>query len=67
VLELAVERGELARNPCRHLGRLLTKVKRQQSTEVAHGNSWTRAEVSTLLTIARREESRFSPLFLFLL
>jgi len=66
VLSLAIEEGGLDRNPCRNLGRLLTKVKRQQSDEVSRVDSWNREEVSTLLRIAKREEPRFYP-FLALL
>jgi len=67
VMALAVDNGELPRNPCRNLGRLLTKVKRQQSEEVEHVNAWSREEVATLLNVARTEEPRFYPLLAFLL
>ena len=66
-LTVAVERGEIPQNPCRHLGRLLAKVKRQQSQEVEHVNAWSREEVATLLDVARAEEPDFYPLIGFLL
>ena len=67
VMALEVDRGELARNPCRNLGRLLSKVKRQQSQEVGHVSSWTRDEVGTLLAVARAKEPIFFPVLVFLL
>jgi integrase len=66
VLALAVENGDLARNPCRNLGRLLAKVERQQSEEVSRVDSWSREEIATLLGVAAKEEPRFHP-FLALL
>ncbi len=67
VMELAVTNGELTRNPCRNLGRLLAKVDRHQSDEVEHVSAWTREEVATLLETAKAEEPRFHPLLVFLL
>jgi integrase len=67
VLALAVEDGVVDRNPCRNLGKLLVKVKRQQSEEVAHVNAWSREEVAILLEVARTEETSFDPLLAFLL
>ena len=67
VLSLAVERGELARNPCRNLVGLLAKVERQQVTEVKQVDSWSREEVGTLLSVAKVEAPRFYPLLAFLL
>ena len=64
---LAVDNGDLPRNPCRNLGRLLAKVKRQQSEEVDHVNAWSREEVAELLKVASAEEPRFYPLLAFLL
>jgi integrase len=66
VAALAVENGELPRNPCRNLGKLLAKVRRQQSEEVAHVDSWSREEVATLLEVAQTEEPGFYPLLAFL-
>jgi integrase len=42
VMALSVEAGEIDRNPCRNLGRLLAKVRRQQAREVEHVNAWSR-------------------------
>ncbi len=67
VCALAVDDGELARNPCRNLGKLLAKVKRQQADEVAQVDSWSRAEVAKLLELARAVEPGFYPLLAFLL
>jgi integrase len=67
VLALAIDDGVLQRNPCRNLGRLLAKVKRQQSDEVEHVSAWSREEVATLLDVAREHEPRFYPALLFLL
>ncbi len=67
VMALAVDRGELSRTPCQHLGRMLAKVDRHQSSEVEHVNAWSREEVATLLEIARSAEPRFHPLLTFLL
>ena len=67
VMALAVDDGVIERNPCRNLGRLLAKVRRQQSEEVSRVDSWNREEVETLLQVARVEESRFHPLLAFLL
>lgn len=67
VLALAVDNGEIQRNPCRNLGRLLAKVKRQQSEEVEHVSAWSREEVATLLETARAQEPEFYPLLAFLL
>ncbi len=66
ILSLAIEEGNLDRNPCRNLGRLLNKVKRQQSDEVSRVDSWSREEVSALLKTAKREEPRFYPFLAFL-
>jgi len=67
VLTLAVDEGELQRNPCRNLGRLLTKVRQQRASEVSRVDSWTREEVARLLGLAQAHEPRFHPLLLFLL
>ena len=67
VMALAVERGDIQKNPCQNLGRLLRKVERQLSDEVGQVNSWSREEVATLLEIARKTEPRFYPLLAFLL
>ena len=67
VLALAVEEGEIERNPCRNLRKLLAKVDRQQSDEVGGIDSWTRDEVRKLLAVAREHESVFHPLLEFLL
>jgi integrase len=67
VFALAVEDGDVSRNPCRNLGRLLEKVKRRQSDEVSRVDSWSREEVATLLDVARSEEPGFYPLLGFLL
>lgn len=67
VMALAVERGDLTRNPCQRMDRLLTKVNRQQAQQVHHVNAWTRSEVATLLDVARSAEPRFYPLITFLL
>ena len=67
VMALAVDAGEIDRNPCRNLGRLLAKVKRQQASEVEHVNAWSREEVATLLEVAREHEPAFHPLLAFLL
>ena len=66
VMALEVDRGELARNPCRNLGRLLSKVKRQQSQEVDHVDAWSREEVAKLLSVAGDSEPGFYPLLAFL-
>jgi integrase len=62
-----VEDGQIAKNPCRNIGQLLGKVRRQQSDEVEQINAWSRAEVATLLEIASKEEPRFHPIIAFLL
>jgi len=67
VMALAVDEGAIQRNPCRNLGRLLTKVKRQQSAEVEHVNAWSREEVAKLLGVAHEHEPAFYPLLGFLL
>jgi integrase len=67
VLALAVENGELDRNPCRNLGRLLGKVKRQQSEEVSRVDSWSREEIARLLGVAEKGEPRFYPFLALLL
>jgi integrase len=67
VLSLAVDRGELARNPCRNLVRLLAKVERQQVSEVNRVDSWSREEVGALLSVAKAEAQTFYPLLAFLL
>jgi len=66
VTTLAVDDGELDRNPCRNLGRLLAKVKRQQAEEVEHVDAWSREEVAKLLTLTRDTEPGFYPLLAFL-
>ena len=43
VLTLAVESGELEKNPCRNLKRLLNRVERQQTEEVSQVDAWSRA------------------------
>jgi integrase len=67
VIGIAVEDGQITKNPCRNLGRLLSKVKRQQSDEVEQVNAWSRTEVATLLEVAKEEEPTFYPLIAFLL
>jgi integrase len=67
VIAIAVERGDLARNPCQRMDRLLKKVEQQQAQQVNHIDAWTRAEVATLLDVARSSEPRFYPLMTFLL
>jgi len=67
VMSKAVEHGDLTRNPCHNLGRLLGRVKRQQADEVGHVSSWTRDEVGTLLAVARAKEPIFFPVLVFLL
>ncbi len=67
VMALAVDEGAIQRNPCRNLGHLLAKVKRQQAREVEHVNAWSREEVATLLDVARTREPEFHPLLAFLL
>jgi integrase len=67
VLALAADDGEIQRNPCRNLGRLLAKVKRRQSSEVEHVNAWSREEVATLLALAETAEPTFYPFLAFLL
>ena len=67
VMGLAVDHGELSKTPCQHLGRLLAKVDRHQSSEVEHVNAWSREEVAKLLDVARNLEPRFYPLLTFLL
>jgi integrase len=67
VMALAVDEGAIQRNPCRNLGRLLAKVKRQQAKEVEHVNAWSREEVATLLALAETAEPTFYPLLAFLL
>ncbi len=67
VMALCVENEELNRNPCRNLGKLLAKVKRQQSDEVRRIDAWSREEVAKLLEVARRAEPGFYPLLVFLL
>ncbi len=62
-----MEDGKIARNPCRNIGKLLAKVKDQQSEEVSRVDSWTRQEVAALLEVARAREPNFYPLLLFLL
>ncbi len=67
VLALAVENEEVRRNPCRNLGRLLAKVKRQQAQQVSHVDAWSREEIVALLDVARSQEPGFHPLLAFLL
>jgi integrase len=67
VVALALDRGDLSRNPCRNLGRLITKVRRQQSAEVPGVGAWSREEVAVLLALAREHEPDFHPLLAFLL
>jgi len=67
VMTLAVEEGEIEKNPCRNIGRLLKKIARQQAEEVSGRDSWTRSEVETLLETAESEEPAFYPLLMFLL
>jgi integrase len=62
-LNVVVDRGEIQRNPCRNLGRLLSRVERQQSAEVREADAWSRAEVATLLDVAEAEDPRFHPIF----
>jgi len=66
-LNVAVERGEIQRHPCRNLGRLLSQVERQQSAEAKQADAWSRAEVVSLLDVAKSEDSRFYPLLATLL
>ena len=66
-MALEVEAGTISRNPCRNLGRLLAKVKRQQSEEVEHVQAWDREEVATLLAVAQENETTFYPLLAFLM
>jgi len=61
VMVLAVERGDLARNPLQNLGRLLSKVERQQADQVRQIDSWTREEVSKLLDVVQQTEPLFLP------
>ncbi len=67
VIGIAVEDGQITKNPCRNMGRLLSKVKRQRSGEVEQVSAWSRAEVTTLLDVAKEEEPTFHPLLSFLL
>jgi len=67
VLTLAVESGELEKNPCRNLKRLLNRVERQQTEEVSQVDAWSRAEIVKLLAIAEESEPSFYPLLVFLL
>jgi integrase len=67
VLALEVEDGHIQRNPCRNLGRLLAKVKRQQSREVEQVRSWSREEVAILLRVTKVNEPRFHAFLAFLL
>ena len=67
VMTLAIEAGEIDRNPCRNLGHLLAKVERHRSEEVRHVTAWSRGEVQKLLGVAREAEPAFYPLLAFLL
>ncbi len=67
VLALAVEAGELEKNPCRNLKKLLKRVERQQAEVVSQIDSFSRVEVAKLLAIAETSEPSFSPLLVFLL
>jgi integrase len=67
VLSLAVERGDLDRNPAARLGQLIARVERKGATQVKEVDSWSREEVATLLQLAREHEPRFHPALLFLL
>ena len=66
VLSLAVERGEIKRNPCARLSRVLGKIERHQSNEVRQVSAWSRAEVATLLEVAAKQEPVLYPLLTFL-
>jgi len=66
-LNVAVERGEIQRHPCRNLGRLLAQVERQQSAEAKQADAWSRAEVVSLLEVAKSEDARFYPFLATLL
>jgi integrase len=67
VLALAVDEGQLERNPCRNLKKLLGRVSRQASSEVDRVSAWTADEVRVLLGVARINESAFYPFIAFLL
>ncbi len=67
VCNLAVDAGEIPRNPLRNMGRHLGKVRRQQASEVETVSAWGREEVQILLRTAQEREPRFYPLLLFLL
>jgi integrase len=57
----------IARNPAANIGELMTRVGRSAATETDEVESWTSAEVATLLSIAQDHEPRFSPFLLLLL
>jgi integrase len=67
VLSLAVERGDLQRNPAARLGQLISRVQRKGASEAREVDSWSREEVDTLLQLARSHETRFYPALLFLI
>ncbi len=67
VLNLAIQEGEIARNPANGVGRLIERVGRSEASEVQKTDAWTPKEVATLLRVAERHEPEFAPLLRFLL
>ena len=61
VLSLAVQRGDLVRNPAARLGELMRRVGRRTATEASAVDTWTETEIETLLALAGEHEPRIRP------
>jgi integrase len=66
VLNLAVREGLIERNPANRLGEIMRRVQRRTASEAGQADSWTPADVDTLLACAlvddRKEGRAASPL-----
>jgi integrase len=58
VLNLAIRDGLIDRNPANRLGEIMRRVNRRTAPEVRHADSWTPAEVATLLACAREDDAK---------
>lgn len=62
VLSLLVKKGRLASNPAAEIKSLMRRVQRRTDKQTREIDTWTIAEVQTLLAVARQHRARFAPL-----
>ena len=62
VVNLLKRGGRLERNPAERIGELMRRVGQAGAEETTEVRAWSRAEIETLLDLAREHEGRFAPL-----